>query len=172
MKRILILGSAGAGKTVLARQLGARLDLPIIHLDRHFWLPGWQCVSGNSWPDIVQELTLGECWIIDGNYRSTLDMRLDACDTAIFLDFPRTLCLAHAFKRLVQYRNRSRADIGPGCQERLDWNFVKWIWSFPERSRPEMLAKLDRARSRKHVIILKSPAAVTAFLQSLNRTDA
>ncbi len=99
MQRVAIIGSCGAGKTTLAKSLGERLDLPVIHLDAHYWQPGWQATDADEWQKIQQKLVKGDRWIIDGNYGSTMDIRLTAADTIVWLDFSRYLCLWRVFKR-------------------------------------------------------------------------
>jgi adenylate kinase family enzyme len=92
MKRILIIGSGGAGKSTLSRCLQKLLGIPLVHLDSIFWKPGWVETPRPEWKRIVCELVQGDSWIMDGNYSGTLDIRIDACDTIIFLDLPRTTC--------------------------------------------------------------------------------
>ena len=93
MKRISIVGSGGAGKSTFAHQLADILHLPVIHLDALYWQPGWVATPQDEWRDKQQQLVQQECWIIDGNYTSTLDVRFAVADTIIFLDFPRFRCL-------------------------------------------------------------------------------
>lgn len=88
MKRGAIIGSGGAGKTTLARMLGAKTGIPVVHLDRLYWNAGWVPAPHEMWLERQREVLEGECWIIDGNYGSTLDLRLAAADTVIFLDTP------------------------------------------------------------------------------------
>src|SRR5699024_1821495 len=105
MKKIILIGSGGAGKSTLARQLGAALQIEVIHLDALFWKPNWTPVQREKQVEIQKELVNKEEWIIDGNYGGTIDIRLQAADTIIFLDIPRTICVYRAFKRMIQYRN-------------------------------------------------------------------
>ena len=93
MNRVLIIGSGGSGKTTLARRLAERTGLPLIHLDALYWRPGWDPTPGDEWRARIAALVRGERWIIDGNYGGTLDLRLEACDTVIFLDVSRWVCL-------------------------------------------------------------------------------
>ncbi len=169
MKRILIIGSSGSGKSTLARQLGASLNLPVIHLDKLFWHPGWVGTPPTVWTQTVAELTSGNEWIIDGNYRGTLDMRLASADTVVFLDLPRLLCSWRVTKRRFQYMNRQRPDIAKGCQEKvLDPNFPKflrWVWNYPNRARPTVLRKLQISGFDKQFIWLRSTADVQQFVK-------
>ena len=88
MDKIVIIGSSGSGKSTLAARLGPILNLPVYHLDRLFWRPGWQETPRDEWRMLQQKLCAEPQWIIDGNYSGTLDVRLAACDTVIWLDLP------------------------------------------------------------------------------------
>ena len=165
MRKVLIIGSAGSGKTVLATKLGALVGLPVIHLDALHWQPGWIEMPKDAWTQVIAEAVQRECWIMDGNYGGTLDVRLRACDTVIFLAFPRLLCLYRVFKRAVTYRGRTRPDLNPGCLEQLpDWEFLSWIWSYPTQRTPKIMQALQACEGEKEVFILKSPSAVRKFL--------
>ncbi len=144
MSKIAIIGSGGSGKSTLARRLGALLGIPVIHLDSLFWKPGWVETETGEWRSIQEDLVKGDCWIIDGNYSDTMDVRFEAADTLVFLDFPRSLCLWRAVRRRFQYAGRSRPDVGPGCPEKIDWDFVRWIWTFPAAQRPVLLAEVGQ----------------------------
>ena len=168
MKRVVVIGSSGSGKSTLARQLGASTNLPVIHLDKHFWHPGWVGTPLNLWIKKVKELAADDKWIIDGNYRGTLDIRLKSADTIIFLDLPRMVCAWRATKRRFQYLNRQRPDIAEGCQESiLDPafpRFLRWVWNYPHRARPNVLQKIKHLPTDKRFVWLKSTADVNHFL--------
>jgi len=125
MEKIILVGSGGSGKSTLAKQLGDKLSLKVYHLDAIFWKPNWVGVPKNEQREIQHELIKNEKWIIDGNYGGTMGIRLKAADTIIFLDVHRTICIYRAFKRMLQYRNKTRPDMGEGCEERLDFGFIK-----------------------------------------------
>ena len=163
--RIAVIGSSGSGKSTLARQLGARLSLPIIHLDRHYWRSGWVESDPETWQETVRRLAARDRWVIDGNYSSTMDIRLAAADTIIYLDFPRLLCMWRAFRRWLTYRGRTRPDLPPDCPEKLDLAFLRWIWNYPTRSRPATLRRLTALEGQKEIIRLHSPREVRAFLE-------
>jgi adenylate kinase family enzyme len=170
MDRILILGSGGAGKSTLSRELGTILDLPVIHLDRLFWHAGWIDTPREEWAKTIEEKIAGPKWIMDGNYGGTMEMRLAACDTAIFLNFSRWICLRRVLGRSFQYRSRGRPDMAEGCPENMDieyLKFLKWIWTYPKEKAPAILRRLEDVRSTKRVIILQSPHEVKVFLEVL-----
>lgn len=168
MKRIAIVGSGGAGKSTLAQQIGAVLGIAPVHLDALFWRPGWVETPREEWHATVRGLVSGDTWILDGNYGGTLDIRLAAADTVIFLDLPRSVCLWRAVKRQFQFRGRSRPDMAPGCPERLDREFLAWIWRYPTHSRPRVLAAIGQHAAGKRVIKLRSRAEVARFLAELH----
>lgn len=118
--------------------------------------------------EIQQEVIQKETWIIDGNYGGTLNIRIKAADTVIFLDYSRYICVYRALKRMFQYRNKTRPDMVEGNDERLDLGFLKWIWNYPRDKRSEILKKLDSISDSKKVIILKSPKEAEHFLERVN----
>jgi adenylate kinase family enzyme len=168
LKRILILGSAGAGKSTLARRLAVLLKLEVIHLDRHWWQPGWVPMAKEAWQEKVREFAARQSWIIDGNYLPTLPERLAAADTVIFLDFPRLLCLWRVCKRRFVYRRKTRADLAPGCPEKLDWEFILWIWRFPQATKPKILKLLETTEAECGIYILRSPKEVAGFVANFS----
>ena len=172
MKRIAIIGCSGSGKSTLARQLGAMLHIPVVHLDALFWKPGWIKTPQQTWIDIQEGLIKSESWIIDGNYTTTLYIRLKAADTIIFLDYPCRLSLYRALKRRVMYAGKSRVDIAPGCPERIDWSHIQWIWAFPSTDRLEILQKLEKYREGRTIIILHSLAETRKFLEKMQSQNA
>lgn len=167
MERIMIIGSGGAGKSTMARELGQKLNLPVFHLDVVNWRPNWEIVPREQQIEIQKELVKQEKWIIDGNYGGTMDIRLERADTIIFLDFPRTLCLYRAIKRRFQYRNKTRPDMREGNKERFDLEFYKWIWNFPKIQRPKIMEILSGLSTDKKVVVLRSPKDMKHFLTQI-----
>ena len=141
-QRIALVGSPGAGKSTLALQLGPLLDLPVQHLDRLFWRPGWVQADQDAFDAELARVVATDRWIIDGNYSRTLDVRLARADAAIMLDFPRALCLFRVLKRIARYRGTVRPDLAPGCPEQLDFEFLRFVWDYPGRSRARVLERL------------------------------
>lgn len=116
---------------------------------------------------IQENIVLDEEWIIDGNYGETMDIRLQAADTIIFMDIHKIICIYRAIKRAFQYRNKTRADMVEGNNERIDFNFYRWIWNYPKDKRPEILEKLYHLKEDKQIIILSSLKEVRNFLVAL-----
>ncbi|MFM1851135.1 MAG: hypothetical protein RIS54_819 [Verrucomicrobiota bacterium] len=167
MQRVLIIDCGGAGKSTLARELGSRLGLPVHHLDRFFFRPGWVGSPKDEWLQVQTRLSAEPAWIIEGNYGSTLDVRLAACDTVIFLDYPRRVCVWRILRRWWQFRGRSRPDMTEGCPERLNFAFFLWIWRFRHRSRPWIEDKLAELAPEKTVLRMSTPAQTRAWLQGV-----
>lgn len=167
MRKILVIGSGGAGKSVFARRLGERLGLEVIHLDRLYWRPGWVEPPKDEWRRTVERLVGGDAWVMDGNYSGTLEVRLAACDAVVFLDLPRTLCLWRVLKRAFMYHRSTRPDMAEGCLEKVDFKFLRWVWGYSSRSRPKVLGLLREHSRDKRVVRLRSTAEVESFLESL-----
>lgn len=167
MKKIVLIGSGGSGKSTLARELGEKLEINVYHLDALFWKPNWVGVPKDEQSKIQNDLVKEKEWIIDGNYGGTMDIRLNAADTIIFLDIHRTICVYRALRRMLQYRNKIRPDMGEGCEERFDLDFLKWIWDYPKTKRLGILQMLERLCGDKKVIIIKSPKEVQEFLDKV-----
>ncbi len=141
-RRVLVVGSAGAGKTTFAVRLARLLDLPVIHLDAEYWHPGWQATPADVWPRRVEELASGDAWVMDGNYGATLDRRLSRADAVVFLDVKRLTCMRRVVLRSLRYRGRTGPGLPPGCPERLDWQFLQWVWNYQRRSRGRVVQLL------------------------------
>ena len=169
MKRVLVIGSGGAGKSTLARRLGERLGLEVVHLDALYWQAGWVEPAKEAWRERVAELVRADAWVMDGNYSGTLEARLAACDTVVFLDLPRTLCLWRIIKRSLTHRGRSRPDMAAGCPEQLTLEFLRWVWGYPSRSRPKVLRLLAVYAEGRRIVRLRSRAEVAEFLARLSK---
>jgi len=162
-----VIGSSGAGKSQLSRSMGEILRLPVIHLDKEHWRPGWVEPPKDEWRDRVEELVKHESWIIDGNFGGTMGIRIAAADSVVFLDLPRALCVWRTVKRVITYRKETRPDMADGCDEKLDLVFLKWIWDFPKRTRPKILRLLGEIEGKKPIFRLRSRKDVERFLESL-----
>jgi adenylate kinase family enzyme len=163
MNRVVVVGSGGSGKSTFTRELGEITGLPVIHLDTLFWKPNWTSTPKDEWVEVVRRELKRDEWIMDGNFGSTREMRMQAADTIIVLDLSRCLCMYRILKRMVKYRNRKRPDMAEGCFERFDWEFIMWVWNYRKTSRVRLLRELE-SQTKKDVIILKSRREVAEFL--------
>jgi adenylate kinase family enzyme len=141
-RRILVVGCSGAGKTTFAVRLAEVLGLPVIHLDAEYWRPGWQHTPADEWPSRVDDLAAQDRWVMDGNYGGTLERRLARAEAVVFLDVPRLTCLRRVILRSWRYRGRPGPGLPDGCPERLEWQFLMWVWDFERRSRGRVVSLL------------------------------
>ncbi|NBF02191.1 AAA family ATPase [Pseudomonas sp. Fl5BN2] len=169
MQRIVILGNAGSGKSTLAREIGSRLGLPVVHLDRLFWEPGWIEADNPVFRSRVLQAIGGDEWICEGNYaRRTFDLRLPRADLVIWLDTPRATCLRRVMLRSAL--KRPRADLPAGCAEKLNKEFLKFlhfIWNFDRVNRPGIEAVRSAIGPLVPVIHLRSARQISEFLDGL-----
>lgn len=167
MKRVVILGPCGAGKSTLSFTLAERLDLPLFHMDRLAWKPGWIDSSRDELQVALAPIVAGDRWLIDGNYASTLPQRLGRADTAVVLDYPIPLCLWRILRRYGRYRGQTRPEMTEGCPEQLDMAFLWYAARFGGGPRRRLHAALDDFEGK--VVSLKSPRLTAVWLDTLDR---
>jgi len=168
MKKILIIGSGGAGKSTIASKLGERLNIPVTHLDKYYWKPGWVESPSDEWREKVQSLVKYDQWIMDGNYKGTFDIRFKEADTIVILDFPPIICIFRSLKRRFQYWNQTRPDMVNHCPEKLiEPSFFRWVWNFLKDGMPIIENCLQQYGRHTNVIRLKSPKEVNQWVDEL-----
>ena len=167
MERVIIIGCGGAGKSTLARKLGEKTGLPVVHLDQIWWAPGnWQHMEQAEFDQRLLEEMEKPRWILDGNYNRTIVPRLEKCDAVIYLDYTRMVCLKNWIGRVIKNWGHARADMAEGCAEWIDPEMAMWIWNFNRNNRSryhELLKNLDGVQ----VHIFHSRREVENFLKSL-----
>jgi len=166
MDRIAIIGSPGAGKSTLARRLGRKLKIQVVHLDRNFWLPDWKQKPRSVRIGILQECVRKRQWIIEGTYLDSSEPRLDAADIIIFLDIPFFICLYRIIKRHFKCQGRHRHDLKEGCPDKLTLTRILKVLIFPIRGRRTLNNKLYNYES-KQIIRVRSAKEVDNFLAEL-----
>ncbi len=170
MERIIIIGCGGAGKSTLARQLGEILQIPVVHLDRLWWLPGWVERPLEEFDALLASELEKPRWIMDGNFNRTMPQRAAKCDTILYLDFSRWTCLLGVAKRILTTYGKVRPDMGEGCPERFDWEFLRWVWNFNTEKR-EAYYRLLNETTHAQAIVLKNRRMVRRFLSSLQENS-
>lgn len=166
MQRVVIIGCGGAGKSTLARQLGEKTGLPVVHLDKLFWKPGWVERPREEFDPLVEQALEKEAWIMDGNFNRTMEKRLRRCDTVIYLDYSRFTCLWGVLKRVLTTHGTVRPDMGEGCPERIDFEFLKWVWNFNKNKRRRYYQLLQQT-THAQVLIFKNRRSLKRYLREL-----
>ena len=167
MERIMIIGCGGAGKSTLARQLGEKTGLPVVHLDQIWWAPGnWQHLEREEFDRLLQLELEKPQWILDGNYNRTMELRLQECDTVIYLDYPRWVCLFGWLGRVVKNWGTARPDMGEGCAEWFDPEMAGWIWNFNAKNRKRYYMLLA-GQEGKEIRIFRSRRETKQYLAQL-----
>lgn len=164
MKRVIVIGCGGAGKSTFSKNLSNKLDIPVYHLDKFFWNKGWVSTPKDEFDNKITELINKDKWIIDGNFIRTLDKRAERADTIIFINMPTHICFYRIMKRRIIYRGKSRPDMAEGCQEGIDFEFFKWVLTYNKKIRPKILKKLSEYKD-KDVVILNSKKEVQQFIE-------
>ena len=169
MKRILIIGNAGSGKTTFAKQLAKKLQLPLVHLDRLYWYGSWEHLSRDQFDAALQAELEKEAWILDGNFNRTIPYRLAYCDTVFFFDLPTITCLWGITKRIFQNYGKTRSDMGGSCPEQFDkqkLSLYKNVLTFHRQHRKDYYSLLENTQNI-NCHVFKSRKAAKSFLDKL-----
>ena len=158
MQRIVVIGCPGSGKSTFSRALHNKTDIPLYHLDMMYWNTDKTTVERSVFLERLTTILEKDEWIIDGNYASTMELRISACDTIIFLDYPLDVCLDGVKER----RGKSRSDI-PWVETEEDEEFIEFIKSYNEEQKPRVLELLEKYDD-KNVVIFKSREQADDFL--------
>ncbi|MEF0942350.1 AAA family ATPase [Rhizobium sp. BR 362] len=168
--RILVMGCSGGGKSTLSQQICARLDLPYVSMDREFfWLPGWVNRDKAEERALIAAKVAEERWLIDGTAPSSFDLRLPRTELVLWVRVPRWLCMWGALSRALRWLGRSRPDMAPGCPERIDWEFLRYIWDWERKFAPKVLAGIAQHAPDVPVLQLKSRGDMRRLLDLLGR---
>ena len=164
--KIAVLGYSGAGKSTLAAQLSKKYGIPVLHLDTVQFLPGWEERPKAQARQMVADFMSQLNWVIDGNYSQFYQPeRLEQADTILLLCFGRFRCLYRVWKRYRSNRGKVRESMAEGCEEKLDWEFIRWVlFEGRNRKKREALLKI-RERYPQKTVLVKTPAQLKEYLQ-------
>ena len=155
--RIAIVGNPGSGKSTLAIKLHEILNISVYHLDQHYWKPGWQRPDPQEFAEIHKQLCDKEEWIIEGCGIRLFEYRTQKADIIIFLDIPLYVALYRVYKRALTGLGTIRATSAKGCPERMpDFQFLKYIWNFNKKHKPQIEAILEKCKNQKKIFIVKT----------------
>lgn len=164
----MVMGvSAGVGKSTFARELGKTLDIDVCHLDTLYWKPNWVEASLEEFTAGQKEIVVRDKWIIEGNYNSTYDIRVQHTDTIIYIELPLYICLYRVFKRWITNIGKTRIDMGKGCKEKLDYQFLKFICTtyYPRKKKMnDRFQALKENGSHINIVQLKNKADIRSYL--------
>ncbi len=161
MKKIIVIGCPGSGKSTFSRELHKLTGIPLFHLDMMYWNADKTTVDKCIFRERLADVMEKEEWIIDGNYASTMEMRIRACDTVIFLDYPAEICLCGIRER----RGTMRSDI-PWIETEEDAEFVEYVKNFNLQNRPKILEMLEQYSDKK-ILVFCDRSEADEFLSRL-----
>jgi adenylate kinase family enzyme len=162
VERIAIVGCGGSGKSHLARALGSRLDITPVHLDALYYDEDWKPLDQETFAGLQRELVTAPRWVIDGNYASTLPIRLEAASSVIFLDLPGWACLWGIAARRLRHGGGQHQAIG--VYDRITWGFIRYILGYRRNMAPRVRALIADHAGNAQVTVLRSRAAVRRYL--------
>lgn len=166
MKKVIVIGCPGAGKSTFARKLSAKTGLPLHYLDMIWHMPDRTTLDREAFVARLEEILAGEEWIIDGNYLHTMPLRLRHCDTVFFFDLPVETCLAGAESRI----GKPREDM-PWTEDTMDDEFRQWIVDFPTRQLPVVRSLLSEYRQKLNIFEFRSRDDADGFLSRYDKND-
>ncbi len=169
MKKIILIGCPGSGKTTFGKALSEKTGLPIVHLDKISHIDNWEIIEKSEFDKRLQGELQKEEWIIDGNYNRTIKHRLRYCDTVFYFDLPTAVCLYSAAKRTIENYGKTRDDVSGRCIEKFDKEkvgFFKSIITFNRQHRKKYIAMLKECKNID-AIIFKSRKEVNEYLRKL-----
>lgn len=171
LKRIMVIGiSAGVGKSTFARKLSEALNIEVCHLDALYWKPGWVETPLEEFAAAQKKIVSNDQWIIEGNYSNTFEIRIEQADTIFYLELPLYVCLYRVIKRWFQNIGKTRPDMGKGCKEKIDWDFIKFICTtyYPrKRKMAERIQSFQELGKKKNVFILRNNQEIHSFFRDI-----
>jgi len=169
MKRVMIVGGPGSGKSLLARRLGDQTGLPVYHMDKIHFRAGWLERTREEKDRLTQEVHAKDAWIFEGGHSRTFPERAARADTFIWLDVPVGLRIFRVLKRSILHYGQTRPDLAEGCPERLNWEtveFIRFILRTRRSARSKLMQIYRNPPNHLRVVRLRTKVEISAFLQA------
>jgi adenylate kinase family enzyme len=169
MQRVLVMGCSGSGKSTFATALAAKTGLPYVSIDALFWQPGWVEPDRGAFGEIMLREAEHTAWVMDGNYTSHGggEVRRQRADTVFWFDLPRRVCLTGVLTRAATTYGRVRPEMAPGCPERMDVGFLRWVWNYRRSHRPTQLAYLGALRPDQRLVTFTTRRQADRYLAAV-----
>jgi adenylate kinase family enzyme len=174
MQRILVMGSSGSGKSTFAQQLSAITGIPMVSLDALYWKPGWVPSDNAEFDARVSEAAHQPRWIIDGNYTSSGagELRRSTADAVFWFDLPRRTCMTGILTRIATSYGRVRPEMAPGCPEKIDFEFFRYIWTYRQIQRPKLLEYFEGLRTDQIFVTFTNRTQADQYLKKVAPSGA
>ena len=169
MQRILVMGSSGSGKSTFALRLSAITGIPLVSLDALFWKPGWMPSDASEFEQRVTEAAHQPRWIMDGNFISSGagNLRRDLAAAIVWFDLPRRTCMTGILTRIATSYGRVRPEMAPGCPEKIDPEFFRYVWTYRRLQRPKLLRYFEGLRPEQALICFTDRAQADQYLANV-----
>ena len=169
MQRVLVMGSSGSGKSTFARRLSEMVGAPFVSLDALYWKPGWVASDNAEFGERVAEVAQQPQWVMDGNYTryGAGELRRQISDTVIWFDLPRRTCMLGILTRIAKSYGQVRPEMAPGCPEKIDFEFFRYVWTYRARQRPNLLAFFEGLRPDQTFVTFTARPQADRYLNDL-----
>jgi len=166
MQRVLVMGCSGSGKTTFGRKLAEKCGLPFVSIDQIYWQPGWRDPKPEEFTSKMTLEAEKPAWVMDGDFtgRGAGELRRARADTVVWFDLPRWKCLSGVLTRIATTYGRVRPEMAPGCPEKLDWEFLEYVWTYRAMQRPKLLAYFAALQADQRLVTFTNRAQATEFL--------
>jgi len=169
MQRVLVMGSSGSGKSTFARRLSAMTGIPFVSIDAIFWKPGWVESNTEEFRERMTEVTRQPRWIMDGNYTKSGagELRRELSDTVIWFDLPRAACMFGILRRISGSYGQVRPEMAEGCPEKIDLEFLRYVWTYRQQQRPKLLSYFTGLRPDQSLVCFTERKQADNYLTDL-----
>jgi adenylate kinase family enzyme len=166
MERVLVMGSSGSGKSTFARRLSEITGIPMVSLDALYWRPGWMPSGATEFGRRVTDAACQPRWIMDGNYTSHGggEIRRSVADCVIWFDLPRRTCMVGIITRIATSYGQVRPEMAPGCPEKIDAEFFRYVWTYRARQRPKLLKYFEGLRPDQTLVCFRRRTQAERYL--------